>query len=331
MVNNLRNIERQVLNKLEINSRTPFSSIGKQLGKSQQQISYTVNSLIKRNILQGFYSLIDYSTLDVLSFRVYFRVSYISKEKFDELIDFLIKDSHTSWVQICGGRYDLICTFFTSNPSQFNKTLKQIIEKFPVQLQDYLVLTTIVTRFFGKKHLFKDFSNLNEVIVGGDRLPEEIDEVDLQILDMIAEDSRKSSVDIANKLSLTAKTIIDRINKLRKRNILLGFKPFLNPRNMGYTPRLLLIKYHNFSLEMENKLIMYLKAHPDVVSAVKTLGEWDIEIEIETQNLEELRRVEMEIRQRFALLIQQVESITLYQAYKKNYFPKFLVENLKIV
>jgi len=176
-----------------------------------------------------------------------------------------------------------------------------------------------------EKRLFKDPSILKELIVGGDRQPQEIDDTDMKILYMVAEDVRRSSVEIANKLSLTAKTVIDRIKRLKEHGIILGFKPLLNPREMGFVPRLLLIKYHNVSSELEDNFIKYLKAHPDVVSTVKTLGEWDIEIEIETENLEELRRVEMEIRQRFATLIQQVESITLYQAFKKNYFPSFLI------
>mgnify|MGYP001223689888 CR=1 FL=1 len=322
----LRNVEKLVLSGLEIDARIPLSKIGKRIGKSQQQISYTINSLYKKEILSGFYSLIDYSKLNVLSFRVYFRVSYVNKEKFDELINYLVSEQHISWIATCGGRYDLICTFFTLNPSQFNKNLRNIMTKFPNQLQNYTVLTTIVIRFFGRKYLFEK-SIVPEVIFGGDREPEKIDETDMKILNELSENARKSSVEIAEKLSLTSKSIIQRIKKLRKRKIIMSFKSLTNPRNMGYNSHLLLIKYHNISLEMENELISYLKAHPNVISAVKTLGEWDIEIELETKNPAERRKVEMEIRQKFALLIQQIESIPLYLSYKKNYFPRFLLES----
>ena len=63
----LRNVEKLVLSGLEIDARIPLSKIGKRIGKSQQQISYTINSLYKKEILSGFYSLIDYSKLNVLS------------------------------------------------------------------------------------------------------------------------------------------------------------------------------------------------------------------------------------------------------------------------
>ena len=63
------------------------------------------------------------------------------------------------------------------------------------------------------------------------------------------------------------------------------------------------------------------------MSVVKTLGEWDIEIRIDVEESIKLRKTEMEIRQRFASLIQQIESVPLYKIYKKNYFPKFLINN----
>lgn len=323
----LRPVEKLVLSHLELNARTNLAKVGKKIKKSQQQVHYTVNALVDKHIIQNFYTLIDYSKLNVLNFRVYFKVSYFNKEKFEELITYLIKDPHTSWIATCGGGYDLICTFFTSNPSQFNKTLKSIIEKFPKQLQNYVVLTTIVGRWFGRKYLFKRFSGIDQIFFGGDREPEQIDNIDMHILQDLSQEARTTAVDLAAKHKITSKTILQRIKKLQEKEIILGFKPLINPGSIDYTATLLLIHYHNVSLKMENKLIDYLKAHPNVVSIVKTLGQWDIEIEIHTSSPLEFRKVEMDIRQKFTLLIQQIESVPLHITYKKNYFPGFLLGN----
>jgi len=281
--------------------------------------------MIDKKIIQNFYTIIDYSKLNVLNFRVYFKVSYINDTKFKSLLDHLKKDPHTSWVTTCGGRYDLIATFFATNPSQFNKALREIMEKFPEQLQNYSVLTTIVNREFGRKYLFRDSSVLKQVIVGGDREPEPIDNTDMQILHMLAEDARRNSVSISTKINLTPKAIIGRIKQLYKRKIIRSFKPLIDLEKIGYTSNLLLIRYHNVSVKLENELIEYLKFHPNVTSIVKTLGEWDIEIKIDTKDTTEFRKVEREIRQKFSLLIQQIESINLETTQKHNYFPKFLI------
>ena len=68
----LTNTEQSILNQLELDSRMPFTKMGKKIRMSQQKISYAVDSLIKKEIINGFYTLIDYSKLDIINFRVYF-------------------------------------------------------------------------------------------------------------------------------------------------------------------------------------------------------------------------------------------------------------------
>ncbi|MBT4541316.1 Lrp/AsnC family transcriptional regulator [Candidatus Woesearchaeota archaeon] len=319
--NNKLNVnEKKILALLDQNARMPFSLIGKRLKKSQQQVSFIVDRLKKRDIIKSFYTIIDYSKLDILNFRVYFKVSYVNEKKLDEFIKYLISDPYSSWVSSCGGRYDVICTFFASNVSQFNKHLRSIIEQFPEQINTFSVLTTIILRNFGRKYLSVKPAN-NELFVGGDRIPEILDEIDLVILKNLSEDARKSSVEISNSLNVTPKTIINRIKSLENKQIILGYKPLINLQSINYTPVLILIKFHNISSVLENELVNYLKFNSNVFSLVKTIGEWDMEITIETQDQKQVRKIELEIRQKFALLIQQIELIPLYQPHKMRFMP----------
>lgn len=322
--NTLRKIEAQILARLDENSRTPFLWVGKKIKRSQQQVSYTVKSLIEREILDGFYSIVDYSKFDVLNFRVYFKVGFFNKEKFDKIIKFLVGNEYTSWVTTCGGKYDLICTFFTSNPSQFNKTLKAIIADYPDQLQNYNILTTIVLRWFGRKYLSRTLPH--EIIFGGDRAPVHLDNIDLNIVSELSDNARKSTVLIAENLSITPKTVMDRIKKLQKMEILIGYKPLLQSRKIGYVSNLVLIKFHNVRPETEDELVLYLKIHNNVLGIVKTIGEWDLEINVETIDSLEYRKFEMDIRQKFPLIIQHIDAVPLYHTYKLSFFPKFLVK-----
>lgn len=319
--------EHQILMELERNARTPLTKIGKKIRMSQQRISYALDSLIKSKVIGGFFTLIDYAKLDILNFRVYFKVSYTNPEEFAELIESLTKEPSVSWIATCGGRYDLLCTFFASNPSNFNKTLKDIMRKFPNQLENYTVLTTIVIRNFGRKYLFSDTTYIpKQIIIGGDRPVEPIDSTDLNILGLISENARMSAVEIGTKLEITAKTVIERIKKLRKRKIIKGFRPVLNVGPTGRMTFILTIKSHNVTPELEDDLIKFIRYHPNIVSITKTLGEWDLEIQIEVESWFLYRKIVFEIRQKFKSLIQEIETTPLYEAYFKiTYFPKFLL------
>lgn len=322
----LKKSERSVLRLLEQDGRMSFSLIGKKTRMSQQRVSYTVSSLIKREVIHNFFPLIDYSKFGLIGFRVYFRINYINENKFNELIDFFVNNEHTYWVKRCSGRYDLIVTFLASNVSQFNKILRSSMEKFPQQLQSHNVLTNIVIRFFGRKYLIGRSGKITQKIIGGDREVEKVDEIDIKLLSGLANNARMSSVKLAEITGVTPKTVINRIENLKRRKILKGFGILVDPKDIGGVSHILLIKYHNISLKLENDLINFLRYHPNVTSLVKTLGEWDVEITLENKNLVEFRKVEMEIRQKFGLLIQNVESALLERTYKMSYFPKFLLE-----
>ena len=142
----ISNNDKSIIRQLEINSRFPLTKIAKKTRKSQQRVSYTIQSLLRRDIIKNFYTLIDYSRLNVISFRVYFKVNYISNADFKALIKALQEKNDTSWIATCGGEYDLISTFFSLNPSQFNKNLKKLISNFPKLIHSYVILTTAVIR-----------------------------------------------------------------------------------------------------------------------------------------------------------------------------------------
>lgn len=323
----LKKVEKNILSYLNLNSRTSFSKIGKQIKKSQQQVSYTVQSLKDKEILQGFYTVIDYSKINynILLFRVYFKVIYTKEQTYEKLIEFLKNDPYTGKIEECWGNYDLITTFFARNVSQFNKHIRGIMENFPKHLQNFSVLTTVVHRIFGRKYLNPKILT-KELYVGGDRTPVNVEEIDLKILSMISRDARLNSVDMANKLKVTPKTIINRITKLEEKEIILGYKPSLNIRKAGYYSNLLLIKYHNITSDMENNLINFLKVHPNVTSVVKTLGEWDIEVMVEVEDYNQTRKIEREIREKFGTMIQSIQNLPTYKTYQNNYFPKFLLQ-----
>ena len=326
MLHELTANEKLILRHLESDSRISFSTIAKKTRKSQQRVSYTVNSLINKGIIKKFYALIDYSKFDIISFRVYFKIRYVNEVSFKEFIDYLVSQTNTLWIATCSGDFDLICTFLASNPSQFNKKLRGIMANFPKQILNYTILTTVVIRSFERQYLASTPHVFKEVIIGGDRVPVNVDGIDMKILSLISDNSRVSSVDIANKLSITPKTVIERIKKLEKKEIIDGYKPLLSLETMGYMSILLLIRYHDITVEIEKRLINYLEMQPNVIGVVKTLGEWDVEVEIEVKNMHDFRKIEMEIRQKFTTLIHEIRSIPIYETFKKNFFPQFLLQ-----
>jgi len=322
----LNSTEKSVLNLLNSNSRLSFSQMGLKINKSQQFVSFIVKKLMDKEIINNYYTLIDYSRLGVLNFRVYFKLSYSDKNRMKTFIDYLIEQSNISRITTCGEKYDLICSFYASNPSQFNKNLKQIIMKFSRLINEYTLVTTIVVRVFTN-------TNSRGIIIGGDREEIILKKVDLSILNLISENSRMNSVDIGNKLNLTPKTIISHIKKLETKKIILGYTTNMNIKQLNKNSILLLIKYNNTFVKLEQKFVDYLITKQEVTGIIKILGEWDLEITLIIENSDQFRNLELEIKEKFAHLIYDIQNIPLYEEKKINFFPKYILEkyNMKSI
>jgi DNA-binding Lrp family transcriptional regulator len=199
-----------------------------------------------------------------------------------------------------------------------------MIEKYPDVVSDYNILTTIVVYNFKRLLPLEKKRNPEVIIYGGDRTPISIDGLDKGLLSVISTDVRSSSVELGKKLGVTPKTVINRIKILEKKKILLGYRPFIDLDNYGYDMKKFMLRFHNISVDMENQLVNYCTIHPNVVNIVKTLGSWDMEIEIKTQNSKIFRTIEKEIRHRFSSLIQNIYTITIYETLKMNLYPQFI-------
>lgn len=65
-------------------------------------------------------------------------------------------------------------------------------------------------------------------------LTEKIDEVDLQIIGLLQEDSRISFNKIANKLGIAVGTAYNRIKSLEEKGIIKGYTAIVDPAKLGY-------------------------------------------------------------------------------------------------
>ncbi len=325
-VNKIKKIEQKVLASLSSNARAPCSFIAKQARASEQRIHYTLQALLKRQVIKGFYALFDYSRFGVLHFRVFMKVGYSNKQKLQDFIDKLIDDPHTFWIANTGGTYDLICTFVAPNPSYFNKHFKALIEQFSEQIVHYSIVTTIVLLHYGRKYFNP---KLQEKIIGGDHAIYHFQMDDLKLFSLLADNSRISGLTLASVLGIAPKTVISRIKKFEQLGIIHGYRPLLKLAVFGYKNIVFLIRYHNISVTEEQRLVNILSLHPNVLAVMKLLGEWDLQLDIEVPTMCDFRKLELEIRSQFSSLIKETEMLFVYQEHKKTFFPRFLLEKNK--
>ena len=83
----------------------------------------------------------------------------------------------------------------------------------------------------------------------------------------------------------------------------------------------IIFRTKNFDESAEKRIKQYVAQHKKATQYLKLIGSWDLEIEFETENEDELYKILNEIRKEFSNIIRDFDILRITETYKYNYFP----------
>jgi len=105
---------------------------------------------------------------------------------------------------------------------------------------------------------------------------EKIDEIDLQIISLLQEDSRLSFNKIAKELGVSVGTVCNRIKSLEEKGIIKGYTAIVNPIKIGYgLTAIILIQAEGKHLVDVEREVAKMK---HIVSVYDITGDFDIAV-----------------------------------------------------
>jgi len=241
-------------------------------------------------------------------------------------------DSVTSIYEL-GGQWDLFVEFATTNPSRFNKVLKDLITRYPEYFHDYMILIDVVKHIYPRKYLVKNrkfdlSSSDDDIIIGGDRDPVALSDDMLSLCRELMKNPREQIVKLSNALKVSAKTCIKRMKFLENSRIIRGFKGVPNLSSLGLISNRIFIRLDSSTPEKEKSVMSFIRFDKNIVQCTKTLGKWDMIIDVETFSDNEFRKVYLNLREKFKEIIKDADTSPIYSIQKKEYLPKSCFDGL---
>lgn len=313
------------------NARTSLKELSNHLKKSPQRLKYSLSVLEKDKVIRDPYCVFDYSYFGLILFRVYFKGGYISDQDKVRIIKELSNNPYVTSIYELTGEYDLAVEFASPNPSKFNKELKRISTLTPT-LNDYKIVLNVVTYLYPMHYLTnsQNLHHLNiERIVGGDRERENFNENEMVLIKNMLLNPTMNFTDLAAKSDLNIKTIKSILKNLKKRNIIKSFKYIIDTNSLGINKFRLFLKLHNLSPEREAQLMGYMLNTKEIIQVNKTVGDWDMELDIESPDKTRSRYIIRQVREEFKDLIERFNIIEFYTYYKRSFLPLYLFKEEK--
>lgn len=307
-----------ILNELERNSRISATQIAKKLGLSKDGVNYRIKKLIDNNIITRFFIDIDVSKLGLILNKVTFQFQNATKEKEEEIFNFLKKHPKIGWVVFCSGRWDCVIVAYVKDLYEYESLVKEINAKYGKYIHTK-EFTAHPRYYVCSRKWLSPAQEPKTSKIGGPVTHEKIDKTDIKIIKALAENARIPILDIAKKINASPSLVITRIKNLERKRIILNYRIGLNLEKIGKEFCKSFIYLQNITKEREQEIVNYCLKHPNVTAVTHSIGAWDLELEMEIKNFDEFYKIMNEIKSKFKDYIKSYEAIVITKEYGIDY------------
>ena len=315
--------DRKILTELDIDARQSNNQIGAKVGLSKEVVNYRINQLKKEGVIIRFHTVINYFKLGLVKFKLYLRLTNTNKEKLEEIAQYFHKHSCTEWVVLTTGRWDIIVGFLVHNVNEFDQEVQQVLNLFSTNIQEKYVTTTLYLSHETRGFLSKNtaLKRIKIVYHTSQDPQEKIDQIDEEILRLLANNARLPATEIAQKLNLTPRIIQYRMKELERKKIILAYKVHLNPKMVGRIFCKALIYLSTTTEKRLNSFINYTSSLPEAIWPQRVMGNWDFELDLELENYDAFQEILFEIKEKFPDIIKNHEFCIVSKEFKLDLYP----------
>ncbi|MFH1587554.1 MAG: Lrp/AsnC family transcriptional regulator [Candidatus Diapherotrites archaeon] len=314
--------DRMIIFELDKNSRQSLKSVSRKVGVSREVVDYRLGNMLREGIIRKFLAVIDVSKLGFTHHKVYVRLQNIDEEKSRLLLNKIMLNPFVTWVAFADGAYSLIFAVKSRNLVELNKILREIESDFGQYFMEYDIAGIIQGIHFERNYLVPKKAEFKEVSWGSAVKIEEIDETDKIILHHLGRDARARAVDIAKEADCSPDSVAQRIRGMEDAGLVEKYMVFTDNIKMGQLYYKVLVGLKPLSEEVEKKLVDYCSAHPNIVYIVKALGRWNLELDIEVEDVNKFREVMRDFSSKFSKSIKDYSALNIYNDFKFTFFEK---------
>ncbi|MFW5746833.1 MAG: Lrp/AsnC family transcriptional regulator [Nanoarchaeota archaeon] len=311
--------DKKLLTLLDKDARLSNSQLARQVGLSKPAIEYRLKRLDQQGVIFSFYTVIDFARLGFSQYKIYFKLQNATLSDEEAMIDYWKKDDHAVWVAEVRGRWDLAVSIFADSNFAFGKIIDAFMRQFSSFILEKDVLLTEYSPIYAREYLTDTESSLFTYAAPSKEY--DLDKVDTQVIKAISTDARISIIDLARKTGLTRDVVHYRLKKLTKDNIIIQHRCYLNLSAIGINHYKIIFRTKNLDEKSEQEFAAFVSEHKKATQFLKLIGSWDLEVEFETENEDELYSILAKMRKHFSKIIRDFDILRVTATMKYDFFP----------
>ena len=315
--------DRKILYQLDVNARQSASEISKKVGLSKQVAAYRISKLLERGLIQQFYSVFDTAKLGFTTTKIFLRLQNTDPSTQEELDEYLKNHQQVQFLISTDGMFDIGFNILAKNVMELYSFVRQLENKYGNYIAEKEKIIMVFSSFFFRDYLINNKATpiRKPMFFGSENNPLAVDKNDEKILSLLGIDARVPIVEIAKKTGLSEDSVGGRIKKLEKLQIIQNYIMLPDFSLLDQTSYKVMFSLRNLTEEKERMFLEYARMQPNIWFHSKSLGKWDLELNMDVDNADQFRKIMMEIKSKFSEIIKEYNTLQVSKVHKFNFYP----------
>ena len=317
---NIDQLDRKILYELDGNARATPTQIAARVHRSKQTVAYRVAQLEARGILLGRVAVANVASFGYRGRKVWLRLRNVGGKEEGAVRKDLVAHRNVGWMVSCIGKWDLLLQAWFSSDSEFEAFISWLMGKHGEAIGEWQTSIPLMNYYYRREYL-----------TGAEkpapwRLPSEsgrckFDATDMKILQTWGPDVSQPVAEIAKKLGISPATAAARIAGMEKGGMIIGYKPILGLQALGREYYKVLFEMEGFAPSVRKAAIARLASYPETVYVTETIGNENLEAEMEAESVYSLNLRLRDFREKLGQHIRRCDIILVDKELKHGHLP----------
>jgi len=291
----LDKIDKKLLGYIFHRFREPITKIAKSCRISREQAEYRIKKYQEKGFVKGFFPLFN---LYSLGYNKNYIIKLRVKNPKHENLENLPSNNVLIFTRLqCYGGWDYILTIFAKDKKDVINFISKLYDLWGNELLDYDIFEPLEIHFFPLKIFGSREDDKTLSFFETEKM--KIDFLDEKIIKIISKNANIRIIELAEKLNEKVETINYRLKRLEK-NLILGYRLFLDLEKIDYNLSSIFLKLNNLSTIEIKKILGYSKNREKIHACSIGIGKFNLVFQIIYQNQKELSEEINKIKELFS-------------------------------
>ena len=314
--------DKRLIVELDSNSRQSFAVLSRKLAIPEETVRYRMNSLIERGIIAGFFTVIDAGQLGNGYYKILLKLHNVDESRVDQIIKYLVECSAVNWVARFDAHFDIGFTIRIMRIVELSEFIDELRRRFTRYINKLTFAINIETEFLSRNYLGGATKKREtSAAIKAPASPAKLDQIGLDILRKLSTNTRCPATDIAKSVGITSETVQQRIKKMERQRIIVRYSLMIDTHALSQINYYVLLYLNYSTTERLCSFVDYCRVHPRISYLIKALGEWDYELNLEVDSLEQYRSIMMELTRKYSDIIRDYQGMPVSKVLKLTFEP----------